>query len=142
MNAVDLDIIYRLNTPDIVTEDFDGQSVVLNLANGHYYSLEGIAGQIWQMLIDGYRPCDILATIAAARADLVVAATGFLRQVIDLNLVKPAESDAAPRLPPDESWSGDAPRLVIYEDLAELIYADPIHDVDEEAGWPMPRSVQ
>ena len=34
---------YAINAPDVVAEDFDGQIVILNLANGHYFSLKGIA---------------------------------------------------------------------------------------------------
>ena len=31
------------------------------------------------------------------------------------------------------------PALTIYEDMADLLLLDPIHDVDE-AGWPMPKA--
>jgi hypothetical protein len=26
--------------------------------------------------------------------------------------------------------------LAVFDDLADLLIADPVHDVDEEAGWP------
>lgn len=29
-----------------------------------------------------------------------------------------------------------APEIEVYDNLADLILADPIHDVDNEAGWP------
>ena len=41
-----------------------------------------------------------------------------------------------------DEWAGEAPRIEIFDDLAELIFADPIHDVDEQAGWPAPRPTQ
>ena len=129
-----------INAPDIVTEDFDGQVVVLNLANGHYFSLEGIAGRMWGLILEGHTLGAILSSIRASRPELAEDAGTFLQEIGDLTLVRPEEG-AAPA--PDaivETWSGDAPRLVVYEDLAELIYADPIHDVDERAGWPMPRT--
>ena len=31
----------------------------------------------------------------------------------------------------------EVPSIEIYDDLAELIMADPIHDVDTDVGWPM-----
>jgi hypothetical protein len=36
--------------------------------------------------------------------------------------------------------AGGLPAVDVYDDLAELIYADPVHDVDEQAGWPKKRS--
>ena len=36
-------------------------------------------------------------------------------------------------------WSGEPPQIEVFDDLAELIFADPIHDVDEQVGWPAPR---
>ena len=129
-----------INAPDIVTEDFDGQVVVLNLANGHYFSLEGIAGRMWGLILEGHTLGAILFSIRASRPELAEDAVTFLQEIGDLTLVRPEEGEAPSSDAIVETWSGDAPRLVVYEDLAELIYADPIHDVDEQAGWPMPRT--
>ena len=32
--------------------------------------------------------------------------------------------------------AGRWPGIEVFDDLAELIFGDPIHDVDEQAGWP------
>jgi len=129
---------YVINAPDVVAEDFDGQVVILNLANGHYFSLEGIAGRIWSLVLDGIPPDRILASIAAGRPDLAETAAAFLNQLVDHGLVVPGQAgDGAADFIAD--WAGEAPRLAVYDDLAELIFADPIHDVDEQAGWPVPR---
>ena len=37
---------YAINAPDVVAEDFDGKIVVLNLADGRYFSLEGIGARL------------------------------------------------------------------------------------------------
>jgi Coenzyme PQQ synthesis protein D (PqqD) len=128
---------FAINSPDVVTENFDGQVVVLNLANGHYFSLEGIAGRIWTLMIGGHAPDAIAASVRARRPELAEGAIAFLQQVNSLKLVVPADDAALAARAIVETWSGEAPQLMIYEDLAELIYADPIHDVDEQAGWPV-----
>jgi flagellar basal body P-ring protein FlgI len=128
---------FAINSPDIVTENFDGQVVILNLANGHYFSLEGIAGRIWTFMINGYAPDAIAASIRAHRPELAEGAIAFMQEVNNLNLVIPVEDATLAADAIVETWSGAAPHLVVYEDLAELIYADPIHDVDEQAGWPV-----
>jgi hypothetical protein len=38
------------------------------------------------------------------------------------------------------TWSEGEPAIEVFDELAELIYGDPIHDVDEKVGWPTPRS--
>jgi hypothetical protein len=128
---------FAINSPDIVTENFDGQVVILNLANGHYFSLEGIAGRIWTYMINGYALDAIAASILTYRPELAECAIAFMLEVNNLKLVMPAEDATLAADAIVETWSGEAPHLVVYEDLAELIYADPIHDVDEKAGWPV-----
>lgn len=133
---------FAINAPNIVTENFDGQVLILNLANGYYFSLEGIAGQIWTSMISGH-PLDVIAAhIHAHRPELLEDAIAFMQRVNNLNLVVPTEDAASPSNSIAETWSGEPPRLVVYEELAELIYADPIHDVDEQVGWPVQQKAQ
>jgi hypothetical protein len=129
---------HTVNSPDIVAEDFDGQIVILNLASGHYYSLDGIAGKIWGMIVSGHGLGAIISSIAANRPELAEDGAAFIHQLLALGLIRPDPSrDLAADMAGD--WSGGPPRLDTYDDLAELIAADPIHDVDEEIGWPATR---
>jgi hypothetical protein len=134
---------YAVNTPDVVAESFDGQTVILNLANGHYFSLRGIATPIWSALLAGHTPKSILASVRGSRPELLEASHGFLEQLVTLNLVRPQDTGHGDLLGPiDATWSDEGPHIEIFDDLAELIYADPIHDVDEQAGWPTPRPTE
>jgi hypothetical protein len=140
MTTIDTSSRYTINGPDVVAEDFDGQTVILNLANGHYFSLGGIASSIWALLLAGHTLQSILNSIASSRSDLAEGSVKFLERLVELDLVRPLASDAArPAGAIDEVWSGESPRIEVFDDLAELIFADPIHDVDEQAGWPKPR---
>ena len=127
---------HKINAPDVVAEDFDGQVVILNRANGHYFSLEGCAGDIWTLISAGYSPDTILSSIKAVEPAIHEDSVAFMRKLIRLEIVKPDDAAAEASDPISTSWPNIPPRLEIYSDLAELIYADPIHDVDEEAGWP------
>jgi hypothetical protein len=139
MSAVNGSSRYVINAPDVVSEDFDGQVVVLNLGNGRYFSLRGIAAPIWSSLLAGHTPQSILSSIQANRPELVEGSVEFLGRLVELDLVRP-QADAAGRSDQiGESWAGESPQIDVYEDLAELIYGDPIHDVDEQTGWPTPR---
>ena len=37
---------------DVVWRDLDGEIVILNLATGHYYGLEGTANRMWPLLVE------------------------------------------------------------------------------------------
>jgi hypothetical protein len=136
---MDMSRVYAINAPDVVAEDFNGQIVILNLANGHYFSLQGIAFAIWTQLLAGHAPAKILASIDEARREMVDESMRFIGRLVELNLIvaKPSDADASGAI--DATWLGESPQIEIFDDLAELIFADPIHDVDEQAGWPTPR---
>ena len=36
-----MDVVYRVNSPNVVAEVIDGEAVIVNLRNGMYYSLDG-----------------------------------------------------------------------------------------------------
>jgi hypothetical protein len=131
---------YAINAPDVVAEDFDGKIVILNLADGRYFSLEGIASQIWSLLLAGQSPEAILGSIETHQPSLTQRSQEFVDRVIELKLIRP-EDAALGDVPGaiDEIWSAEEPKIEVFDDLAELILADPIHDVDEQAGWPSPR---
>lgn len=63
----------------------------------------------------------------------------FIERLLELSLVVPRAGAAGPSGPIVASWDGASPQINVFDDLAELIFADPIHDVDEQAGWPTPR---
>jgi hypothetical protein len=138
MTALDIHKSYAINAPDVVAEDFDGEIVILNLANGHYYALQGIGQRIWPRLLEGHTPESILASIAIRRADIAGPASAFIARLVELDLLIAAPQSASHGFV--ESWEGEAPAIEVYDDLAELIFADPVHDVDEQAGWPKKRT--
>lgn len=65
----------------------------------------------------------------------------FADSLCDLKLLELADGVGAPEPDPDLivalQLAQDAPSLAIFDDLAELFMADPIHDVEEPAGWPV-----
>jgi hypothetical protein len=69
-------------------------------------------------------------------------AARFVDRLIELALLRQQTDDANLAVAINEVWSGESPRIEVFDDLAELISADPIHDVDEQVGWPTPRPAQ
>lgn len=140
MPAILPDRRYAISAPDVVSEDFSGQIVILNLSDGRYFSLGGIASTVWSNLLAGQTPQAIFDSIGQHRPELGDEANRFVDRLLELKLIRPQEgSESGLAAALSETWAGDPPKIDVFDDLAELIFADPIHDVDEQAGWPAPR---
>src|SRR5262249_44447357 len=55
---------YGLNQPAVVADVVDGETIIMNLAKGDYYSLNQSGGELWALLIAGLQRAEILQTVA------------------------------------------------------------------------------
>jgi hypothetical protein len=129
---------FRLNEPDVTFEAFEGETLVIHLGTGNYYSLRGSAPVVWPWLAAGYTAAEIVAAVGAGGgADFPAALERFIASLREEQLI--AERAETPALP---ALSGAttaeplaAPVLECYRDMQDLLLLDPIHEVDV-AGWP------
>lgn len=129
---------YDVAGPDVAAEEFDGEYVVLDLKNGMYYSIGGAAGVVWRALVAGHSAEALKRGFPdgdsrAAEIDRTVAA--FVGNGLMAPVEREATGEAGEFVAALASAEPDF-RVEGYGDLAELLTADPIHDVDEEIGWP------
>lgn len=123
---------YRTASDDVVSENFDGETVVLDLGTGRYFGLNAAASALWSALSCGVSDA-VLRNAGVARDWIDAFATDCLGAGLLVEV--PDAPDAA--LPDGFRMPVDAPpRLEAHSELSDLIAADPIHDVDLEAGWP------
>jgi hypothetical protein len=137
---------YRVNSPKVIYEVFEGETVIINFDSGAYYSMNETGTQVWELLVRGLPVDRIVETIAAA-GDIDKAVSDFVTQLRSEDLVTElldeasrnsdgfADQNAACPACSGGAWS--APALLKYEDMRDLLLLDPIHDVDE-TGWPRP----
>jgi hypothetical protein len=140
----------RINVPKIVHETIDGETVILNLDNGNYYSLLGVGAQIWGFIESGAPVHKIIEKVKCDYevdgADVDEVVNTFVSELSKEGLTVPHEDDLnegfewpAEKSAPGvngEKTSFTPPVLSKYSDMQDLLLLDPIHDVDEEAGWP------
>lgn len=131
---------YRLTNGDIVSESFDGEIVVVDLNNGKYFSFSDSGNVAWHALTSGVSPGKLLELQAPSisREDLET----FVGNLIGHGLI--CESESAATVPGEDiamrlQASRERLEVAVFEDLADLFLADPIHDVEESKGWPMVR---
>src|SRR5690606_10448931 len=108
---------------------------VLNLSTGQYFGFNPSAATVWEALIGGACPTDIADAMAPAR-DI----DGFINALGTNALTVTDEGEPAPVAPEMARRLAALdrdPELEMFDDLADLIVADPIHDTDEAKGWPV-----
>jgi hypothetical protein len=93
-------------------------------------------------LIAGRSRQEILAA-ANTTHDQVPAAKlqGFVDSLLAEQLIRRAlqgGSAASTPLAPIALWPEDSLRFERFTDMQDLLILDPIHEVDDEAGWPKP----
>lgn len=133
--------IYKVASGDIVHESFDGDAVVLDLASGRYFGFSDSGSCVWEALISHVAPASLVGRPCAAGVLGADDLHAFVTRLIEHGLLVPCEEAAAaafaPALAARLAASTDALKVDMYDELADLVMVDPIHDVDEPAGWPV-----
>jgi hypothetical protein len=138
---------YRVNSPGVVAESLDGEVLIVNLESGCYYSSAGTGEAIWSLVAAGHTASEVLESMAArfdAPGDALAAEVSRIRdEFLAEHLILPDSGLMAPVNGATAAASAkeafEPPVLKKYTDMQELLLLDPIHDVDQAAGWPKAR---
>jgi hypothetical protein len=142
---LNLDSVYTINDPDVIADSIQGETLIINLINGVYYSSEGVGDEIWRHLQSGRSVGEVVEAISARYAGdggtIREDVLGFISELRSDDLVVEIAPPATRAVAPNE---GDGkppvyvkPVLQRYSDYQELLLLDPIHEVLESAGWPV-----
>lgn len=134
---------YLVNEPSVISESIDGETIVLNFDNGHYYSLNAVGSAIWAHLARGGTLEGISGALATRygldATPVHTAVTGFVARLAEERLVRqsangsPDDADVALDPIPAETFS--PPDFEKFVDMEKLLLLDPIHEVGD-GGWP------
>lgn len=131
---------FRSNSPPVIHETVEGETIIVNLETGSYYDLNHLGGSIFEGLAAGMPVAHLTDAIASAyqieRAAAARVVEDFAAQLVEEQLILPGEN-GAPAAPdaPELPASFAEPALKKYTDMQALLLLDPVHEVDE-AGWP------
>jgi Coenzyme PQQ synthesis protein D (PqqD) len=135
---------YRVNTPQVISETVGGETIIVNLASGHYFNLQDTAVDVWEALERGEASQSIVISLeqryAAADGEIQAAVQelldGFVAAelvvadgngVVDVQLASPPTAGDRPPF--------TAPSFTTFTDMQDIILLDPVHEVDAR-GWP------
>ena len=143
-----LSVRYRVNPQQIAYEDFDAETLAINLETGTYYSMPGSSSRLWNLIVAGVPSTSIIADFRHSHDGDPEAISQAVREFLD-RLV------AEKLIVSDDSASGEAADVApvagadrtpfqpfemhVFTDMQDLLLLDPIHDV-EEAGWPLAKA--
>jgi hypothetical protein len=126
----------------VVYETIDGETILIHLGTGTYYSLDGVGSEVWEMLAPGTTRESLTAAgrqrYEGDRASIEMGLSGLVDELLREELLVEFEADTdalASRLPAGQV-PFTVPVLQVYTDMQEFMLVDPIHEVDESAGWP------
>jgi hypothetical protein len=84
---------YTIDEARIVSEIIDGEAIIVNLANGYYYSLDPPAAEIWGWLEAGWSIAEIVSVIQdrydCSGADPATAVNTLIGTLIADELIAP-----------------------------------------------------
>jgi hypothetical protein len=140
---------FRVNSPDVAWESFDGEVVIVNLQSGHYFSARSTGALIWRALASGASRAEVDALVISAfegdAADIERSVRDFVDMLLERSLIAPlaegelpAAGSPADATPAIARSAFAAPVLDTYADMQDILLLDPIHEVDD-TGWPKPR---
>lgn len=130
-----------IDTSSVSWERLAGEVIAIQLATGHYYSMGGVAADLWSLLEAGEDLAGILGKLShhyEIPSEGPTQVSHFLDNAKAVGLLKEATvaSNRSIELPNDHQRSEWVPPILQeYTDLQDLILVDPVHDT-KPTGWP------
>jgi hypothetical protein len=135
---------FEVNEPTVISETIDGETVIINLASGTYFSLKRVGAAIWAAIQQSASLGTIAAMIRSGydieKHDIEEHIAALIQRLTEEGLVRPASGEACPSIasapsPEEPLVPFEPPMLEKFTDMEAMLLLDPVHDVDEK-GWP------
>src|SRR5438876_8975877 len=134
---------YRANTPKVLFEAFEDETVLINLDSGNYYSFSGSGALVWEWIAAGESITAVIEHLQERfgdTTDIAPSVEEFVHELVEENLIVEDSDGAAKNVRQARAkffalGQFERPMLQKYSDMQDLLLLDPIHEVDE-MGWP------
>ena len=139
--------MYIFNEEKVFADLADGQFIVLNHVNGEYYSFDKTSSIVLKALTEGCSAEDLVQAFCnryrEEASSVPQHVKRFVEQLISLGIIIPGgneEGHAEKYIAVIDSEKMPELSCEVFTDVADLLTMDPIHEVDEKAGWPFKKS--
>lgn len=133
--------MFKLNSDTMFYDYADGQAILINHQTGLYYGASSLASEVLERLLAGKSLAKIAKAVKALPGcpdDIDAKLDAFVNQLKKKQILLDSETKDGGDEPMDEAVLVDGFALTLEEfnEIQDLILADPIHDVDPTQGWP------
>lgn len=134
---------YKINDAKAISETIDGETIIINLETGFYYSVNKTATVIWNEIQKNNSVKNIARLYLNSYEVDADTAEKSITEIIGLflkdDLILELDSDISPDIIERQTGTTKEkfviPKIERYDDMARALRSDPVHDVNEE-GWP------
>ena len=136
---MDKTVFLKFNTADCQFEVFGDDLVLLNFKSGNYVGVAGSGKTIFDALLQGAGIETVLANVKANQPEYLEDTSRLIELLQSCEML--VETDA-PLISPELNITLlDRPIVQLFDDMADLIKSDPVHEADESTGWPIIKQV-
>ena len=135
----------RVDGDRYIHDTIDGETVIIDTVAGRLTLLVGVGSAIWTRLLAGAQPPtvveevgDVYGSVAADECSSFMDALCAAGLVIEAHEPVQAATSADPPPAVELPWptTYEQPGIEQYDDIADIMTMDPIHEVDAGLGWP------
>lgn len=137
---------YQIDRNRIIFEQFDDETVLVNTETGFYYAISNTGSEILQILENGFTVEEMLEVLFYNSSEinrLQAIVEKFVIQIESEGIIVPRTVERSSRKMKDEGRARHGrgidyvpPTFDRFDDVRELLLIDPVHQVDQDYGWP------
>lgn len=134
---------FQIDTKKILFEEFEDETVLINADSGYYYSLSKTGTEILRLLQEGWPANEVADGLFGSHAPASIRATvqRFIHQLEQEEIIiasSRGRTSVAPNIKVMNVEEFVPPVLERFDDVRDLLLIDPVHQVDQDYGWPKP----
>ena len=132
---------FQLNEAKMFADITEGMAIIINSQTGVYYGMNGFGTSVFDQLAKGvsveaiHEAAKNLSGAPEASDGLIDA---FVDDLLAFEILVPGGEAASVAIELDAQAAandGFEPKCTEYKDVQDLLFADPIHEVEEDTGW-------
>ena len=124
---------FRPREEEVASKVIDGEAIIINLANGVYYSMDKVGALIWDLLQSRYTLEQVIVAITGhydvPRKQAEANVRELVQELVQENLIVSSENGipapAERKIEQQERMPYEVPKLNIYRDMGDLLALDP-----------------
>ncbi|HNX13771.1 MAG TPA: hypothetical protein PK854_06465 [Oscillospiraceae bacterium] len=129
---------FKLNRTEMFFDLADEQAVIIDTMQGYYYAVNRLGSVLLDEVLKGgtLESAETVLKELGGPADIGEQICAFFDRLKEYRIILEDDGKGEVHIPQTAVTDGFKLEITQFEDMADLLTADPVHDVDEDIGWP------